>query len=190
MKSRLVILVLVMVCLWGPAVYADTVVNLSANLCSVCPPPAGVSTIDLQAQLTVAVVDGTFFDPGLAEFFTGSFYEVQGVSGTLNGNSISSFTAPLGDGSWLNSNLSLGAFYFSSGGFECWLENEGNGYLIVLVADNGAGGASAASINYEASIVTPEPSPLFLVGLIMAGSALIPLVRWAFLSRPGSSKAL
>ena len=192
MKSRLAILVLIVVCLWGREAHADTVIDISATSCNLCPPPSGggVSTIDLRAQLTVEAVNGTFFNPGLAFFFTGSVYEVRGITGTLNGNSISSFAAPLGDGSWLNFDLSLGTVYFSVGGFEGWLENEGDYDLIALIAANGAGGGTSGTpINFSASVSAPEPSSLLLLtaSLIGVGSALIPLSRSPFSNRPHAS---
>ena len=176
-------------CLWGREAHADTVIDISATACDLS---SAVSTIDLRAQLTVEAVNGTFFNPGLGFFFTGSVYEVKGITGTLNGNSISSFAAPLGDGSWLNFDLSLGTVYFSVGGFEGWLKNEGDYDLIALIAAHGAGGTSGTPINYSASVSTPETSSLLLLaaGLIAVGSALIPLLRSPFPGRPHSSKAL
>src|SRR5438874_4255041 len=123
MKAKLAILILAVVCLWGQAAHADTVVDLSATLCSVCPPPNGFSTIDLEAQLTVEAVNGTWFEPFFDDFFTGTALEVKAITGTLNGNPISFFPAQLGDGSWLDNPFTFrpGFVTFSADGFEFWL---------------------------------------------------------------------
>jgi hypothetical protein len=155
-----------LVCLWAREVKADTFVDVSAIGSAL---PNGIP-IDLQAQLTVEAVTGTFFNPGLAVSFTGTVYEMTGITGTLNGNPIAFFKDPLGDGSWLNLDLSLGAFYFSAGSNECWLENEGDYPLIAIITDNGAGGGGIGNgtpINYHANLVsTPEPTT---VGLLLLG---------------------
>jgi PEP-CTERM motif len=154
-----------MVCLWGREVKADTV-----NFTATEAPLSGNLTIDLQALLTVTPVTGTFFDPGQAVFTTRTVYEMTAITGTLNGYPITFFQDPLGAGSWLNLNLTLGAFYFSADGSEAWLENDVDYSLIAIVPNEGAGGSGfggSTPINYHANLVsTPEPPT---VGLLLLG---------------------
>ena len=166
MKSKLAFLALLAVCLWGREVKADTVVAVSATETTT----PGSIPIDLNAQLTMDIVTATFFDPGQAIFTTRTAYEMTGITGTLNGKPISFFKDPIGAGSWLNLNLSLGAFYFSAGGSEVWLENDVDYLLIAIVPNEGAGGVGfggSTPINYHANLVsTPEPPT---VGLLLLG---------------------
>jgi len=181
MKAKLAILILAVACSWGQTAHADTVIDLSATLCSdICLPPKGFSTIDLQAQLTVEAVNGTWFDAGRATIFTGPVLEVKAITGTLNGNPISFFPFGAGDGSWLNFNLTLGTVSFSSNGFEFWLDNEGDYSNINYVQADGLG-TSSGTVNVATTIVsTPEPSSLLLlvVGLLVAGMAFLRV--WPF----------
>jgi hypothetical protein len=96
MKSKLAILALLAVCLWGREVHADTVVDISATWCTSCRPGIGMP-VDFQAQATVEPVTGTLFNIGFNFLFTGSgVLEVTGISGTLNGSPISFLQAPQG----------------------------------------------------------------------------------------------
>jgi len=149
-------------------VYADTVVDITATRCDSCF-PSNVP-VNLQAQLTVEAVTGTFFNSGGAFLFTGSVFEVIGITGTLDGNPISPFPAPAGDGSWLNMNLSLGTVYFSAGGSECWIQNDNLFNLIEILDANGDGFGTNTAINYSATAGTPEP-PSFL--LLAAGLSVL-----------------
>lgn len=177
-KSKLAALALLLVCFCAQEVKADSVVEFSATGSAL---PGGIP-IDLQALLTVESVTGTFFNPGLAVFFTGTVYEITNITGTLNGNPISFFQNPAGHASWLNLDLSLGAFYFSANGNECWLENEGDYSLIAIVTDNGAGGSAPGNgtpISYHADLVsTPEPTTLALLLLGLSSAfALLKAIR-------------
>jgi hypothetical protein len=193
MKAKLAILILAVVCLWGQTAHADTVVDLSAILCSVCPPPNGFSTIDLEAQLTVEAANGTWLDAGQAAFFTGTVLEVKAITGTLNGNPISFFPAPAGDGSWLKpATLRPGFVTFSADGFMFWLADEGDSISINYTQPNGLG-TSSADVNITTTVVsTPEPSSLLLliVGLLAAGIAFLRFSPFSLASRADANHAL
>jgi hypothetical protein len=161
MKSKLAILALLGVCLWGREVHADTIVDISATWCSAC--QFGGMPVDFQAQATVEPVTGTFFNILFNDLFTGSVLEVTGISGTLNGNPISFLQAPQGDGSWLYPDLFIGALYFSANGQPCWMFWDGAFPTLVLGADG-----LSAPLNYSATVNTPEPGTLGLVGLGLA----------------------
>ena len=86
-----------------------------------------IPLINLQAQFTVEQVTGTFFNSGEAYLFTGTEYEVLGITGTLNGSPMTLTAAPQGIGSWLyeqGSNFELGTVYFTANGSFSWLEND------------------------------------------------------------------
>jgi len=121
--------------------------------------------VSLDAFLTVAPVTGTFFNSGLDLLFPNlSVYEVTGISGTLNGNPITSFPAPQGQGSWLNSQFALGSVWFSAGGSECFIENDVANNLIEIMDANGDGFGTSTPIEYSAVVVsTPEPGALLLL---------------------------
>jgi hypothetical protein len=130
--------------------------------------------VDLQAELTMQLVTGTFFDPGRADFVIGPHqqptpvYELTGIRGTLNGNPISFFQDPVGDGSWLWPDLTLGAIYFSVNGDEAWLENDIDYSLISIPSDVDRIHGNGSPINYSTHIVsTPEP------GLLLALPCLL-----------------
>src|SRR5271169_3612319 len=78
--------------------------DVTATACVGClsnnPPP-----ISLIAQFTVEQVTGQFFQPGEGlPLFTGTEYEVVGISGTLNGSPMTLAPTPEGVGSWLSEN--------------------------------------------------------------------------------------
>jgi hypothetical protein len=163
MKSKLAILALLGVCLWGRPAYADTIVDISATWCSAC--QRGGMPVDFQAQATVEPVTGTFFNILFNDLFTGSVLEVTGISGTLNGSPISFLQAPQGDGSWLFPDLFIGALYFSTNGQPGWMFWDGAFPTLVLTVD---GSGLSAPVNYSATVNTPEPGTLGLVGLGLA----------------------
>jgi len=161
MKVKLAILGLVLLCLWGRPAYADTIVDISATWCSAC--QFGGMPVDFQAQATVEPVTGTFLNILFKDLFTGSVLEVTGISGTLNGSPISFLQAPQGNGSWLYPDLYIGALYFSANGQPCWMFWDGAFPTLVLAADG-----LSAPVNYSATVNTPEPGTLGLVGLGLA----------------------
>jgi PEP-CTERM putative exosortase interaction domain len=165
MKVKLAILGLVVVCLWGRPAYADTIVDISATWCSACQ-RGGFPPVDFQAQATVEPVTGTFFNILFNDLFTGSVMEVTGISGTLNGSPISFLQAPQGAGSWLYPDLFIGALYFTANGQPGWMFWDGAFPYIVITDDTGTGFPSP--VDYSASVHTPEPGTLGLVGLGLA----------------------
>jgi hypothetical protein len=163
MKSKLAILALLAVCLWGREVHADTVVDISATWCTSCRPGIGVP-VDFQAQATVEPVTGTFYNIGFNFLFTASDVpEVTGISGTLNGSPISFLQAPQGDGSWLYSDFFIGALYFSVDGQPCYMFWDGAFPTLVMISDAGFG--VDVPVNYSATVNTPEPATLGLFGM-------------------------
>ena len=75
--------------------------------------------------MTVLPATGTFYDPWHQNYFTGTELEVVAINGMLNSSDpISMIRAPHGDGSWLNSDYSLGYVNFSAGGFNSVLFND------------------------------------------------------------------
>jgi hypothetical protein len=123
MKLNCACLVVVGLILLATPACADSIIAVSATTCTSCfPSPVSV---DLQAQFTIQLVTGQFFNSGAGYLFNGTEAEVVAISGTLNGHPMTLIPPPYGDGSWLipNSN-GLGTVYFMANGSVCWLEND------------------------------------------------------------------
>src|SRR5262249_20258444 len=162
MKSKLAILALVWVCLWGRPAYADTIVDISATWCTSC--QRGGFPVDFQAQATVEpVTGGTFLNLVVNDMYTGNVLEVEGLSGTLDGSPISLLQAPAGDGSWLYPDLFVGGLWFSANGRPGSLFWDGAFPTLVITAADGTG--LNTPVNYSATVNTPEPEMLGLFGL-------------------------
>jgi PEP-CTERM motif len=149
-------------------------VDATATGCE-CPEFAPVAPISLQAQFTVEAVTGTFFDSGLGFLFTGTEYEVLGMTGTLNGSPMTLAAAPRGIGSWLyeaNGDFLLGSVYFTSDGSFSWLENDGSYDLLNITDVNGDGGGTDSALLWNAvdpgPANTPEPTTyaMLMMGLV------------------------
>jgi hypothetical protein len=154
MKSKLVVLSFALVCLCGRA-KANTI-DLSAT----------GTGFNLEAQLTVDLVTGTFWDQGSLAFFTGTEYEVTAMIGTFNGDPAS--LATIGPTSWLQPTvppapLALGFIGFSVNGDSGAVWDDHDGYLLLLNSPTGLVGGLVT--HYSTTLVgTPEPSALLLLG--------------------------
>jgi hypothetical protein len=145
-------------------------VDVTATGCA-CPEFAPTAPINLQAQFTVEAVTGTFFDSGLGFLFTGTEYEVLGMTGTLNGSPMTLAAAPQGIGSWLyeaNEDFLLGSVYFTANGSFDWLENDASYDLLIISGVNGSWYGSDNAIYWNAvdPVNSPEPATY---GMLMAG---------------------
>jgi hypothetical protein len=156
--------------------------DVTATSCGPCSGSPVTSPISLQAQFTVEAVTGEFFNAGQAYLFTGTEYEVMGITGTLNGSPMALAAAPQGIGSWLyeqGGDFGLGTVYFTADGSFSWLENDGEFNLLEILDANGDGYGTSNPINWTATdpppAGTPEPSSLLLSGIGLA--ALIGLAR-------------
>jgi len=158
------------------------VIDVTATSCTTCFGSPVIPLINLQAQFTVEQVTGTFFNSGEAYLFTGTEYEVLGITGTLNGSPMTLTAAPQGIGSWLyeqGSNFELGTVYFTANGSFSWLENDAAFNLLEILDANGDGYGSNNPIYWNtvdpAPVGASEPSTLLLAGMGLA--ALIALAR-------------
>ncbi len=158
------------------ATHADTVdITVTNCFCGL----THTTPINLQAQLTVEQVTGTFFQPNGVYLFTNTVDEVTALTGTVNGYSMTLDQAPYGDGSWIaaasgnpfgGSAYSLGAIYFSADGIPSWMFNDVDNYL------EGFDGGNL--VTYTATDITPEPSTYAMliagiVGLLVLKRRLI-----------------
>ncbi len=146
-------------------------VDITAINC-LCGFPA-TTPINLQAQLTVEQVTGTFFYPGEAFFFTGTVDEVTAITGTVNGFAMTFLQPPVGDGSWVEAPgfdyfstgaYGLGYIYFSADGIPSWMFNDVTNYLEGFDGDN----TVVYSAVDPAPAGAPEPPSLLLSGIGLA----------------------
>jgi hypothetical protein len=124
--------------------------------------------INLQAQFTVELVNGIFFNSGEDSLMPASAeYEVMGMTGTLNGSPMTLAAPPEGIGSWLseglNGNFELGSVYFTSAAGNSLLEVSDFNLLVTDL--NGV--ASTEAITWKAvdpaPAAMPEPSTWLLL---------------------------
>ena len=160
------------------AARADTV-DITVTNC-LCGLPS-TTPINLEAQLTVEQVTGTFFFAGQAFLFTGTVDEVTALTGTLNGYPMTLDPAPFGEGSWIqtasgspgyngDSAYVLGTIYFSADGIDSWLMNDVTNYL--------EGFSVSGPVYYSAdSVSAPEPATyaMLIAGIV----SLLALFRLA-----------
>lgn len=166
-----------------PSAKADTVVDISAVTCTSCFGNQPVTNVNMEAQLVLESVTGTFFDSGHDHFFTGTVDEIVSITGTFNGNAVTFLPAPKGDGSWLGPNFDLGTVYFSSGGSQSWFENDGAFNLLETSDPNGDGFGTNTPIIWTVAVVsTPEASSFALLAAALVWVALLRL-RTAFIWR-------
>ncbi len=153
------------------AAQADTVdITVTTCLCGI----NDATPIDLQAQLTVEQVTGTFFQPDGAYLFTNTVDEITALTGTVNGYSMTLDQAPYGDGSWIyapgyGAPYQLGAIYFSADGIPSWMFNDVDNYL--------EGFAGGNLVTYEATdpVGAPEPATLLLLSAGFIGVTALKL---------------
>jgi hypothetical protein len=172
MKLRIAFAIAVLMVV--PVAKADTapiVIDISATTCTECFGNQVVETINLQAQLTLQLVTGTFYDAGNQFLFNGTVEEVTAITGTLNGGAMSLAAPAHGDGSWLLPGGGLGVVYFTANGSFSWLQNDNLFNLIEITDANGDGSGTNTPINYNAVLV-PEPASCLLLAIGMAGLAL------------------
>jgi hypothetical protein len=122
---------------------STTLVDLTASACQSCFPGTTEPAETVDAQLDLIPVTGTFFDSGGGYLFTGSVYEVIGITGTLNGSPMTLAAAPQGDGSWLymcsSDSFCPGSVYFTANGSFSWFEFDGANSLLEISDSNGDG---------------------------------------------------
>jgi hypothetical protein len=154
--------------------------DVTATACVGClsnnPPP-----ISLIAQFTVEQVTGQFFQPGEGlPLFTGTEYEVVGISGTLNGSRMTLAPTPEGVGSWLSENsngdFELGTVFFTANGSLDWLESDPSNDLLEISSGYAPSNAITWNAVDPAPAAMPEPSTWLLL-LAGIGFVLIRAVK-------------
>jgi hypothetical protein len=147
MKSKLTILAVILVCLSGSKVKADTVITISGT--GETPPP-----FDLEAQLTLEPVFGTYFNPGPAFDVTTTENLVVAMTGTFNGAPVT-LTNPL---SWFGLDLSLDDVDFSAAGVQ---------YAMFPDIGDTLFGPGGGLMNLTINSITNTPEPTSLVLLLV-----------------------
>jgi hypothetical protein len=141
---------------------STTVIDVSATTCYQC--FGDDLDVNLNAQLTLNAVTGSFFNSGGGFTFDGTEYEVTSMTGTLNGGTMTLGQAPFGIGSWLyldpSNEFELGSVYFTANGSSSWLEND---YANALLESQDANGGTSTPITWDPQIVSaPEPNTLLM----------------------------
>jgi hypothetical protein len=166
MRYVMAILGLLFLC---PFARADQVqvVDVSAVDCPACwgtpyIPPPSLPPVDLELQLTVEPVTGTFLFPGYDVTLTATVDEILSLSGTLNGNPVSLAPPGRGDGNWLYENtFGLGWVCFTSSGEDFCMGNDNANNLLTNYSEG-----TFEPITWDAAdpVATPEPMTLLLAG--------------------------
>jgi hypothetical protein len=173
MKANRAFLVLPAMLLFSMSSYAEsapTVLDVSAITCSECWPGVTQPAVSVNAVMTVLPATGTFYDPWHQNYFTGTELEVVAINGMLNSSDpISMIRAPHGDGSWLNSDYSLGYVNFSAGGFNSVLFNDSAFNLLDTATGGGYGTNTPVIWN---AVQAPEPPSVLLLALGLLGLPL------------------
>ena len=160
---------------------ADTVtVDATAYTCTGCDPGYNLASINLSVQLTVEQVTGKFFDSGQDFLFTGTEYEVVGLTGTLNGSPMTLAQAPQGIGSWLDDDggaFQLGSVYFTANGLFSWLENDASFNLIEITEASGYGAPGSNTPISWTAVDPPSSAPEPRTWLLLSMGVLLLLFR-------------
>jgi hypothetical protein len=169
MRFAMAILGLLLLC---PFTRADQVqlVAVSAVDCPACwgtpfAPPPNLPTVDLDLELTVEPVTGTFWNPYYGITDTMTVDEVLSMTGTLNGDSVTLAPPPAGNGDWLiPGSFALGDLCFTSDGEQyCAWNDDANNLL--------SNSSTFEPITWDAAdpVATPEPTTLLLteIGIVL-----------------------
>jgi PEP-CTERM motif-containing protein len=169
------VLVVLLLCSMAHADGVSTVLDVSATTCTYCFGSPNPLSIDLQAQFTVKLVTGQFFNSGGAYLFTGTVDEVVAITGTLNGHPMTLISPPHGgDGSWLYpGSYALGTVYFMADGSVSWLEND-VAYNRLEISQPSNGYGSDNLINWSA-VQVPEPESFVLLAVGLIGLVFLKL---------------
>jgi hypothetical protein len=175
MKSRLAVLALVTVCLWGREACAETIVYVSIQTAqgywgSSYGPPIVLPNVDLEATLKVIPVFGTYTDPGSTDTFTGFADVVTKMKGTLNGEPVKLLTD---HPDWLNTNnFQPGSLWFTAEGITYFLETD---YPIFLLFSDGLQYVpmEGSFSDSRPTAHTPEPTPFLLLVVSLLGLAFL-----------------
>jgi hypothetical protein len=143
---------------------ADTLVDVSSVTCETCwgspsSPSVGLPQVTLDLQMTVAPVTGTFYIPYFNFTETGTFDEVESISGTLNGDPVSISQPPQGGSDYLwPGTFALGyvCFTVDANPYCAWTDDAYN--LLSLPA-------TFEPITWSATdpVATPEPATWWLL---------------------------
>jgi hypothetical protein len=157
-----------------------TIVDVSVTGCSLCyttpsdPTPRDYG-IDLEMQLAVESVTGTFLIPGYDVTEDGVFEEIVSMTGTLNGDTITMTPPGQGDGDWVlpfENSFQPGWVTFTADGVQYSIGNDFAYNLLTSVYPDGSG--TFFPIIWTATV--PEPSAL--QSLVLGLSCLAILASW------------